>query len=87
MDPFQNLFLRKLAERINSVISTKTGQLIDPKSRAKDHADYVGRAEYIQALNDVTQWMEEIQRDLNRPDTDPRISRPGQPRRNPIYES
>lgn len=70
MDAFQNLFLRKLAGRLNAEISKRTGEIIEPKSKPKDYAAFAERAAYINALRDVSEWMAEIESELNRPDID-----------------
>jgi hypothetical protein len=48
MDAFQNLFLRKLLERINGEISTRVEHLAAGK--VKDHSDYLARVESIKTL-------------------------------------
>ena len=68
MHVFENRFLRQLAERIDKAISSRLEQLADPKSKAKDHAEYLGRVEGIAALRLVAEWMTDIEKQLSAPD-------------------
>lgn len=71
MDAFGNLFLRKLRERINTEISELSGHLIDGK--AKDHADYRGKVEFIRALRLVgDNFCEEVRADIEGAEASPK---------------
>ena len=68
MHAFENRFLRLLAERIDDSISERLKHLADPKSKAKDYAEYLGRVEGVAALRLVAEWMTDIEKQLSAPD-------------------
>lgn len=70
MQAFENRFMRLLAERINASIEARLQQLADPKSKAKDFAEYLGRVEGMQVLRNVIAMMEDINRELGGPESD-----------------
>jgi hypothetical protein len=71
MDAFQNLFLRKLRERIDLEISELSRHLIDGK--AKDHADYRGKVEFIRALRLVgNEYCEQVRAEIEGEDRSPK---------------
>lgn len=63
MDAFQNLFLRKLRERITAEISERKEVVLAGK--LKDHADYLAKIEGIRVLELVRdKFFEEVGSEL-----------------------
>lgn len=58
MHPADRVFMRRLMKRIIDEQNDRVGQLAS--GSAADHADYRNRCGYIQALEHVRLWCEEI---------------------------
>ena len=66
MDAFDSAFARALAKKIVSETAERIAQLAT--GRATTFEDYRHRVGYLLALNDVTAWAAEVERQLRQPE-------------------